>query len=498
VIHRYPTPPGAIFADCYIIWGQSNSRGRAPLAALPSTLTGARSNVMFWNGSSFAALQANTNNGYPEAGFDWGPEMLLSDLAQRHHGRTVYVIKHALSGTHLTPTTLPTWNPDVRGSIYDAAHTQLQNALRAIRNAGRIPVVRGFIWGQGEADAQLSITQANYQDKQQRLFQSVRDAVGNPNLPISDMLVRSENFTVTTVNGAKAAVASALGNVQLLKTDAFDDIGDNVHYSAPAALAWGRHAFEHFTGLTYPMPASLPARVFEIDVTRQDGYTLSGIQIASEARDRSPNARHFSQSVAADRPGMIEGPFGSFGFGVLRSTAGKGLEGPISPVAAGSPFTVYAVVTNVLTASGAARIWLSGGDVNTWQLFFRANLDVLELGSGTTSVLKSTVSTPVGATQIAVAVYGGAAGNHMRINGVEVNASTTVVSFPNTLPLRLFASLSATGTAIRNTAADFSHMGMFAQALSIAEAQVLEGYLAHRLNLTSLLPSGHPYKTNAP
>jgi hypothetical protein len=497
VILTHPSPQGAIFADVIVMWGQSNIRGAAPLSELPGYLSGAQADVMHWMGSAtgFATLEAKTTSGYPEAGMDFGPEMRLGWEAKRFYGRRVYLIKHAIGGTGLTPTTGSTWNPDVRGSLFDTAHQNLRDALRAIRNSGRIPVVRGFLWGQGEADAQLSITQSNYQTKQQVLFQSVRDAVGNPNLPIADMLVRSENFTVTTVNAAKTAVAVSLG-VRLIKTDSFDDRGDNIHYNGLGMVAFGRHAFEYFAARAAAMPASLPARVFELDATQQEGFTLSALHVASEARDRSGNARHFAQSVAGDRPGIFEGTFG--GFGVLRATAGKVLEGPVSPVAAGSPFSVYAVVTNVLTDTGAARVWMTGGNVDSWQLFFRANLNVIELGSGPTTVLKSTVATPIGATQIVVAAYGGAAGNHLRINGSEVHASTVSVNFPNTLTMKVLAGLASNGTGIRNTVADFSHLGMFAQALSVAEAQVLEGFLAHRLGITSVLPSGHPYKTVAP
>lgn len=86
----------------------------------------------------------------------------------------------------------------------------------------------------------------------------------------------------------------------------------------------------------------------------------------------------------------------------------------------------------------------------------------------------------------------------MRINGTEVATSTKAASFGNTLTMKLYDAQSSSGGTVRNTTGDFLDHGMFAAKLSLAEAQLLEGYLAHRLNLTGLLPSNHPYKTVAP
>lgn len=45
---------------------------------------------------------------------------------------------------------------------------------------------------------------------------------------------------------------------------------------------------------------------------------------------------------------------------------------------------------------------------------------------------------------------------------------------------------------------DFGEALIYGRALSDAEIEQVEGYLAHKWNLTALIPSGHPYKATAP
>lgn len=489
----YPGPQGAKFARLMGIWGQSNARGRAPLTELPANLSGARPNVLIWDGSSFTPLQAKTNSNQPatQPGLDWGPEMRLADLAAAHYGETVYVVKYAESGSPLTPLTGSTWNPARRGSLFDGAHAQLKDALRAIRNSGRIPLPVGWLYGQGEADAQLVITQQEYADPLGALFNSIRDAVGRPDLPIADMLVRSKNFTVTTVNGAKAQVAAALGS-NLIISDGMGDIGDSVHLDGGAQLAFGRHAWERFVPKSYALPASLPPRAFELSVAQQTDWQLGGVQSISQWTDLSGGGRHFTQAVAGSRPQLIDG--NDKGSSVVRALSNTKLTGPTNPVPANSSYTVFYLVENFINPTGTGpRVVLSATNTGFLTAYLSGS-DKVVLRNGTTVILTASLGITTAAQHIVALTYRAGAGvaSTTRINGEQVAFSTAKANHSGGT-LTLFDHL---GNAFIN--ADFRRLGLVVGGLTQAQEETLEGGLAHLYGLTELLPASHPFKSIIP
>ncbi|CAA9584320.1 MAG: hypothetical protein AVDCRST_MAG86-3273 [uncultured Truepera sp.] len=438
------------------------------------------------------------NAGWPQAAVDFGPEMQLAYETRQRFNRPVFIIKHAVGGTRLTPTSGNTWNPDVRGSYYDALISEINSGLAAIRAAGYISVVRGFLWGQGETDAQFAATQASYEAPLTKLFNGVRTTVGDPALPIVDMLIRTETYTtgVPAINNAKAAVSTSLGT-RLIKTEAMEDKGDDLHLSGRAQLAFGRHTFERALDLSYNMPAGLPPRFFELDFTRQDAYTTSALHTVSSVQDRSGNARHFTQATAADRPLFFDGAYNSFG--ALRGTLNKSLVGALNPVAAGGAVTLYMVITNVVTDAGNPRIYFSGGNTSSFMFIYRNGSKLLSFGNSTTSVFTASQALSIGDTHIIVVGYGGAAGSYMLINGVQVASSSTAIAFNTGVAMQIFNSPNASnGANTRNAAADVGMLGGFASQLTLANAQILTGFLAHRTRLQSLLPADHPYALNPP
>lgn len=489
------TYPGAPFARLMVIWGQSNARGRAPLTELPSTLSGARPDVLIWDGSSFTPLQAKTNSNQPDPGLDWGPEMQLTALAAAFYGETVYVVKYAVSGSPLTPTSGTTWNLAVTGSLGNLALAQLQNALKAIRNSGRIPLPVGGLWGQGEADSQLAITQQQYVDAQTAIFNSIRDAVGRADMPIADMLVRSKNFTVTTVNAAKAQVAAALSSKTII-TDGFSDIGDAVHYDGGGQLAFGRHAWERFITKSYALPASLPARAFELSATRQTDWELGGVQSISQWTDLSGNGAHFTQATAASRPQLIDG--NDKGSSVVRALSNTRLSGPANPVPANGSYTVFYLVENFIGPTAASpRVPISCGGTTSWIIFYPANSDKVVLRNGTTVIVTASVGITTAAQHIVACTYRATAGvaSTIRINGAQVASATTKANHSGGT-LTLFDQIANTSNAFTN--ADFRVLGLVIGGLTQAQEETLEGGIAHLYGLTALLPSGHPYKSVIP
>lgn len=492
VILTRPSPFAFLEADVYLITGQSQAVGRAPLAALPASLSGTRPSAFIWNGSEFVNLQAQTTSGYPSAGNDWGAEMLLAELAAAKQGRPVFIVKVAVPNISLLAASGTTWNPDVSGSLADSLDSNIREARAWLRGKGRLPVFRGMVWLQGEADSKAA-NGAAYETKQTTLFNRVRALVGNNALPILDGMVRTEFAEYTNaadINTAKANVASALGNIRLLKTNAFNDIGDDVHYDGPGFLAAGRHAFEYFHGQTV-MPASLPARAFELDTSRQQGFELSGVMLTNQLNDLSGNARHFVQATGTRQPTLLEGPL-ALGIGTARLTSGKGFDGPTDPFAADSAYTVYFVLANFLNpTANAVRTVIRSLLGTSWLIWFpnASPFNRLTLRHNTTTILQSSVASDA-SVQVCVIRYAGAAGNTMRINGAQVASSTLATGHAAA------GALAVGGYATATINADLPAVGGFDGYLDDANTQLLEGYLAWRFGAT--LASGHPYASAPP
>lgn len=489
LVARYQLATAANVVDVYVLWGQSNARGRAPLAELPAHLRGPLAGVYLWNGSAYAPLEAKVNSNYPQAGLDWGLELQFGYLLRRNNpGKPVYLVKHSVGGTPLLPTSGTTWNPLVTGSLYAQAKASLSKALATLQAQGKVPTVKGFVWVQGGADAVAGVKSA-YTTRQSELFKGVRAFVGDPALPIIDLYVRGEAYDETDVNAAKTAVAGSLGGVRLLKADAFEDIGDNRHFDGAANLAAGRHLFEGFSNKRYPLPSGLPAPVWDLDLSRQENWQLDGLMRVKRVYDVSGNNRHFAAATTATPPVLLEGPVGQ-GFGVVRSAGLQSLAGPRTPLPAGAAYTSFAVVgkpTN--TAAAGVRVVIGSDDRNGPDLVYSGGSFRLRHGPNDVLVSPVLVGTE---PRIVVATYDAAGNNTLRVNGVMVATGGAVLPYTGGGSVQVLDARGDPDAA----QLDLARVGTFGQALTTAQAERLEGYLAHRFGVP--LPVTHPYHRSPP
>lgn len=490
LVARYQVATAANAVDVYVLWGQSNARGRSPLAELPEHLRGPMTGVYLWNGTSFAPLEAKVNSNYPQAGLDWGLEMQFGYLLRQDNpSKPVYLVKHSVGGTPLLPTSSNTWNPLVSSSLYVQAKTSLSKALTALEAQGKTPTVKGFVWVQGGADAVAGVKSA-YAARQSELFKGVRTLVGNPTLPIIDFYVRDEAYNAADVNAAKTAVASSLANIRILKADAFEDIGDNMHFDGPANLAAGRHLFEGFLNKNYPLPSGVPTPVWDLDLSRQENWQLGGLMRVRQVFDSSGNNRHFT-ATSAEQPILLEGSLGQ-GFGVVRGTGMKSLTGPRNPLPAGGAYTYFAVVGNSVNPTAAgSRVLIDADDQGGPQLLYSSADNTFRLQHGLKDVLVGLV--PAGTkSQIIVATYDAAGHNTLRINGVVTATSGTVLPYTSGGYVRVLDTQNDPNAA----QLDVARVGTFGLALTTTQAEQLEGFLAHRFGIP--LPVTHPYYLSPP
>jgi hypothetical protein len=85
------------------------------------------------------------------------------------------------------------------------------------------------------------------------------------------------------------------------------------------------------------------------------------------------------------------------------------------------------------------------------------------------------------------------------VNGSAAGSNTSFQTSGNTSATNSQAwNIGATGANLNPHLGRIGEIILCNTALGTSDRQKLEGYLAHRWGLTSLLPGGHPYKTTAP
>jgi len=270
-IREHRRPAGEIRgANVYLLGGQSNMQGIAKLAELPSDIPQTVPHAWFWNGSVFEPLvlsktQISTRNG------EFGPEVGFAvRMATAAH--PVYLIKYAASGMPLHHG----WNgnqwiggspqPNQRnfypgqggddpnmGTLYRAMLTRFQAGIAHLKQTGEEPIVRGFLWMQGEQDAKEAESATAYAASLRRLRQRlIEDVQADQNLPMAFGQVLPfepalPRFTHRTEVRASMAAADrdsgqseSIPNVKMISTDGFGLLPDTVHYDAAGQMRLGQ------------------------------------------------------------------------------------------------------------------------------------------------------------------------------------------------------------------------------------------------------------------
>ena len=106
----------------------------------------------------------------------FGPELGLAyNLAEEAtEDKPIYLAKCAFSGSGFTKTDGPEWKSreeDPAKSLFYLLKTYTKNCLDAIEETGKEPVLRGFLWHQGESDS----GDANYETYLETLTTDFRD-----------------------------------------------------------------------------------------------------------------------------------------------------------------------------------------------------------------------------------------------------------------------------------------------------------------------------------
>jgi hypothetical protein len=227
----------------------------------------------------------------------------------------------------------------------------------------------------------------------------------------------------------------------------------------------------------------------------QQGVTLSSGKVSSWVD--AANGKTASQATAGLQPGFSSTAMNDFpGISTDRS-AQFSLVTNLSSALSNTPITLIAVGSAPTPGTGNAATIVGGNSTSGFQFRIGSTgfLEVLkESSAGIADTVQTCVNTyaiyavTLDASNYAFRVNGSAAGSGANTFGATGGGGQIMVLFNN----------GSQSNAVENWSGQLGDIIVVGVVSSLAEIQQAEGYLAWKYNLTTLLPSSHPYKNNAP
>jgi len=246
-----PEPdPGSL--KVYILAGQSNMAGCDDVRNVDPMWQSQLDDVMLYWGNDaapgFKSLQTGTSGAScsdvaPQ--FYFGPELSFgSDLMLSDPASKVVIIKFAVGGTDMFEywTTPNREFPD-GGVLWNELQNQMASAFTRLDSMGLTYHVEGFLWMQGESDADKKYRAKAYAGKLTSFIASMRSFVGDPEMPFILGRIRDAGQPhADMVRAAQVSVAGNIPNVYWFDTDDLPWLADGIHYNEASMIELG-HRF---------------------------------------------------------------------------------------------------------------------------------------------------------------------------------------------------------------------------------------------------------------
>lgn len=240
------------------------------------------------------------------------------------------------------------------------------------------------------------------------------------------------------------------------------------------------------------------------DAADPSTITLNGSTV-SEWRDRSASVRHVSQATAANQPAFNSSAFNSRAALVFNGTSHILTRNDSFLYAQGGACFLAAFSA---TSGAVDRYLIAEGSSSSANPIY----GLVDFGSTTDAIgafLRNDAGTgifPAGNTALVNGVFTGATAiagmldTGSQLSGLFNGTASTPLAYTRTNPVTMnrFA-IGGLQRAAAGSWAPITTAGVvLATALSLADRQKVEGFLAHRNGITVRLPNDHPFKTLAP
>jgi hypothetical protein len=280
---------GGTVVDLYILSGQSNAVGFNNISTYtPSpfpTKCQYQSNVMFWAGSNAGTGFQNTwtalQVGASGNSNSFGPELTFGyDMAAANPSSKIAIVKYAVGGAGLARSenyTDVTYNANdgnynfhpasdgkAAGNYYTELMNNIANSVAALKGQGYDVRISGFLWMQGEREANDSSSMAyDYGNQLTGLISSLRTDLGAKNLPVfvaqlADCWYNSDSgrnrFTV--VQNGQRSVCDDDPYASLAVTKDLDRPAGDAHYSANGMALLGSRMAAEMQTIHVPEPGT--------------------------------------------------------------------------------------------------------------------------------------------------------------------------------------------------------------------------------------------------
>lgn len=184
----------------------------------------------------------DTNNNGPDRGF-------ARRLAETYEG--VHIAKFAVNGKDLDRYFKKSGS-GILNPLYQAMVDQFNSAINQLRVSGYKVNLRGFLWSHGYSDSDDSSRASAYETNLTNFISDVRSDIEHIDADTMPFLItKNAPFWTTvgdtTVETAKANVAAADSNVELVDTTSLTTRDANIHYDAASFEEMGKRAADVFT-----------------------------------------------------------------------------------------------------------------------------------------------------------------------------------------------------------------------------------------------------------
>lgn len=265
----------------FLLSGQSNMTGYASAGDLSADQKKTVDNVkiymdLVWEGDASKLRKWLTlGPGFGSNANNIGPELFMGrTLSEAMPGKKIALIKCSSGSTYLGKSSdwlPPSSNNGNGGTLYKRMISTINTALKGINavidTTQYTPRWAGFVWLQGEFDAQDQNLANAYEKNLTNLINDIRKDLKISDLPVIIPMidVQGQWRYNSTVRAANIAVTKKLTNVDTLDTKGFST--DGTHYKGQGQVKIGTYTAQRWLKMDYKYGPTVSAEYHHITQT---------------------------------------------------------------------------------------------------------------------------------------------------------------------------------------------------------------------------------------